>query len=369
MSMPMPREIAALETPCLLVDLDKMQANIERMAAIARQYGVQVRPHAKTHKTPQVGWLQLAAGSPGLTVAKLGEAEVFAGAGIGDLFIAFPQWGEAKWERLCALAEHAEMRVAADSFEALEGLSRVAARHGSRIKVRLEIDSGYQRSGLQSLEEVRALARRMSFLDGVELVGLMGYAGQAAKQETTEAVRQVARDEGAGINVAAAALRADGFAVPELSVGGTPSGPHVAAVPGITEIRPGTYVFSDRMQVRLGWGSLESCALTVLVTVVSRPSATRAIIDGGSKTFSSDRVAHQEGFGAVVGHPEYELSWITEEHGMLAIPDGAHLPIGTRLRVIPNHVCVVVNLHDQLVVVHGERIEDIWPIAARGRLQ
>lgn len=369
MSTSMPREIAALDTPCLLVDLDKMQANIEHMAAIAGQYGVQVRPHAKTHKTPQVGRLQLAAGSPGLTVAKLGEAEVFADAGITDLFIAFPQWGESKWERLCALARRADLRVAADSFEALDGLSRVAVRHGLRVKVRLEVDSGYHRTGLQSVEEVRVLARRMQSLAGVQLVGLMGYAGQAGKQETAEALRQVARDEGAGINAVAAALRSDGFAVPELSVGGTPSGPHVVSVPGITEIRPGTYVFSDRTQVELGWGTLDSCALSVLVTVVSRPTGTRAIIDGGSKTFSSDPAVHQEGFGAVIGHPEYDLSWITEEHGMLSIPEGSHLPIGTRLRVIPNHVCVVVNLHDQLMIVRGERIEDCWPIAARGRLQ
>jgi D-serine deaminase-like pyridoxal phosphate-dependent protein len=364
-----PREIAELETPSLLVDVDRMQANIERMAAIGRAAGVQVRPHAKTHKTPQIGQRQVAAGSPGLTVAKLGEAEVFAGAGITDLFIAYPQWGESKWERLCALAERAELRVAADSLVALEGLSRVAARHGRRIKVRLEIDSGYGRSGLQSIAEARTLARQMEALPGVELAGLMGYAGHAGKQKTQEDLRRVAQEEGTGLLAVAEALRADGFAVPELSAGGTPSGPHVARVSGITEIRPGTYVFSDRTQSALGWGTLDGCALTVLVTVVSRPTPVRAIIDGGSKTFSSDLAEHQEGFGAVVGHPEYELTWITEEHGMLTVPADADLPIGTRLRVIPNHACVTVNLHNRLVAVREERVLEIWPVAARGLVQ
>jgi D-serine deaminase-like pyridoxal phosphate-dependent protein len=365
----LPLEIADLDTPSLLVDLDRMQANIDRMAAITREAGVDLRPHAKTHKTPQIGYLQIAAGSPGLTVAKLGEAEVFADAGIDNLFIAYPQWGEIKWERLCQLARRAQVRVAADSYELLEGLSRVAARHGQRILVRLEVDSGFGRTGLQSAEEVRTLARRMESLPGVELVGLMGYGGQAGKQPDAESIRQVARAEGEGLVEIATMLRADGFAVPELSAGGTPSGPYVAAVPGITEIRPGTYVFSDRSQATTGWGDLDGCALTVLVTVVSRPTPTRAIVDGGSKTFSSDRAPHSEGFGAVRGHPDIEFSWLTEEHGMLTVPPDADLPIGTRLQVIPNHVCAAVNLHDRLVAVRGERVEAVWPIAARGRVQ
>jgi D-serine deaminase-like pyridoxal phosphate-dependent protein len=245
----------------------------------------------------------------------------------------------------------------------------VAARHGLRIPVRLEVDSGYGRTGMQSIEEVRALARRAERLPGVELVGLMGYGGQAGKETEREAIRRVAREEGQGLVAVAEALRADGFAVPELSAGGTPTGPHVAAVPGITEIRPGTYVFSDRTQATRSWGDLDGCALSVLVTVVSRPTRTRAIVDGGSKTFTSERPPYLEGFGAVRGHPEYEFSWLTEEHGMLTVPADADLPVGTRLQVIPNHVCVTVNLHDRLFAIRGERVEDVWPIAARGRVQ
>lgn len=363
------RSVGEVDTPALLVDRELMEATIGRMAAIARRAGVQLRPHAKTHKTPQIGRLQIAAGSPGLTVAKVGEAEMFVEAGIDDLFIAYPVYGEAKWERICRLAKRATLRVAADSYELLDGLSRVAVRHGVRIPVRLEVDSGFGRSGLQSAEATLALARQMERLRGVELVGLMGYGGQAASQPDDEGVRRVGREEGEGLVAIAGALRQAGFAAPEVSAGGTPSGPHVARVPGITEIRPGTYVFSDRTQVALGWSGIEECALTVLVTVVSRPTATRAIVDGGSKTFSSDRAARSEGFGAVLGQPDYQLGWLTEEHGMLSVPADADLPIGSRLRIVPNHVCAAVNLHDRLHIVRGDRVEEIWPVAARGRVQ
>src|SRR5947209_2757498 len=249
-----------LDTPSLIVDLDRLERNIARMAAIARDGGVDLRPHAKTHKIPQIGHLQLAAGSPGLTVAKLGEAEVFADGGITDLFIAYPLWGELKWERLCRLAERAQVRVAADSYEVLEGISRTAERYGLRIPVRLEVDSGFQRCGLQTPDEVRALARRMEGLQGVQLVGLMGFGGHSYAQADAEGIRRVARAEAQQLLEIAALLRDDGFAVLELSAGSTPTAPHVARVPGITEIRPGTYVFSDRDQVALGWGPLDDCA-------------------------------------------------------------------------------------------------------------
>jgi len=362
-------KIEDLDTPSLIVDLDRMQRNIERMAEIARNAGVALRPHAKTHKIPHIGRLQLRAGSPGLTVAKLGEAEVFMDGGIEDLFIAYPLWGEAKWQRLCHLAERGSIRVAADSYDVLEGISQSAARHGIRIPVRLEVDCGFGRCGLQTPEEVRTLARRMGGLHGVTLVGLMGFGGQSYAQEDAEGIRRVAREEGEQLVGIASLLRADGFDIRDVSAGSTPTAPHVARVPGITEIRPGTYIFSDRDQVALGWGELDDCALTLLVTVISRPTPTRAIVDGGSKTFSSDTVAHGDGMGAVRNHPDYIVSWLTEEHGILEVPPDAHLPIGTRLDIIPNHACAALNLHDRLVAVRGENVEEVWPVAARGRVQ
>jgi len=358
-----------LQTPSLLVDVDRLQGNIARMAAIAREAGVDLRPHGKTHKTPQIGRLQLAAGSRGLTVAKLGEADVFADAGIADLFIAFPLWGDAKWEHLCRLAERARVRVAADSFEVLEGISRTAVRHGLRVPVRLEVDSGFGRCGLQSPEEVRALAQRMSALPGVELVGLMGFGGQSYAEATAEGVQRVARAEAVQLVTIAELLRADGIAVDEISAGSTPTAPYVAQVPGITEIRPGTYVFSDRDQVALGWGTLDDCALTLLVTVVSRPTPTRAVIDGGTKTFGADQAARVPGWGVVRGRPEVTVAWLSEEHGNLEVPPDAHLPIGSRLEIIPNHCCGALAMHDRLVAVSGDEVVEVWPIAARGKVQ
>ncbi len=361
--------IAELDTPSLIVDLDRLEANLQRMAEISRATGVSIRPHAKTHKIPEIGRLQIAAGSSGLTVAKLGEAEVFAEHGLDDLFIAYPLWGEQKWERLCRLAARIQVRVAADSCEVVDGISRAATRHGLRIRVRLEMESGMERCGLQSPEQAIALARQMEDLPGVELVGLMEYAGHSLQQPTVEGIRAAGVAEAEHLVGVAKALRREGFAVPELSVAGTPSGPAAARVPGITEIRPGTYLFSDRTQVATGWSSLDECALTVLATVVSRPTSTRAVVDGGSKTFSNDAAVRSPGFGAVLGHEDYALVRLSEEHGVITVPDGSRLPIGTRLRIVPNHVCACINLHDSVAAVRGEEVVAIWQVAARGKVQ
>jgi D-serine deaminase-like pyridoxal phosphate-dependent protein len=197
----------------------------------------------------------------------------------------------------------------------------------------------------------------------------MDFAGHSYEEKEAAGIQRVARDEGQQLLDIAALLRADGFDVRHISVGSTPTARYVAAVPGVTEIRPGIYVFSDREQVSLGWGDLDDCALALLMTVVSRPTPTRAIIDGGSKTFSSDTIAHGKGMGAVRQHPEYLVSWLTEEHGILQVPPDAFLPIGSRLEVVPNHACAALNLHDRVYAVRGEYVEDVWPVAARGRVQ
>lgn len=358
---------ADLDTPALLIDRTLLQANVDRMAAVARAAGVALRPHAKTHKMPEVGRLQLAAGSRGLTVAKLGEAEVFAAAGFDDLFIAYPIVGRAKLDRLCRLTAEHTIRVAADSWEVVAGLSGAAEAHGLRLKVRLEVDSGFGRCGLQTPEEVVALAERAAELPGVTLCGLMGFAGQSYDL-TGAAIAEAGRNEAEQLLSIAAALRGRGIAMDEISVGSTPTSPYAARVRGVTEIRPGAYVFSDRAQAHLGWGSLDGCALAVLATVVSRPTPTRAIVDVGTKGLSSDS-APVSGWGAVRGHPEFEISMLTEEHGILTIPAGARLPIGARLLIIPNHACGTLNMFDEAWVVRGGRVDERWPVAARGKLQ
>jgi D-serine deaminase-like pyridoxal phosphate-dependent protein len=354
----------ALDTPQVLVDLDLLDANIGRMAALVATTAVRLRPHAKTHKLLQVAQRQLAAGCDGLTVAKLGEAELFVHHGLDDVLIAYPVWGERKWERLCALAERAEVRVAADSYEVFAGISATAARRGMSIPVRIELDTGFGRCGVQSAAEARALAERLADLDGVRLVGLMSFAGQTYGHGSEQARAAAAADARALVEVATY-LRECGFEMPEISVGSTPSASHVRELTGVTEVRPGAYVFSDRDQVALGWGTLDDCALTVLATVVSRPTPTRAVIDAGTKTLSSDRASTADGWGAVRGRPSWKLASLSEEHGILELPPGEG-PIGTRIEIVPNHACGTLNMHDWVGSVRDEKVVEWWRVQGRG---
>jgi D-serine deaminase-like pyridoxal phosphate-dependent protein len=358
-----------LDTPSVLVDLDRLEANITRMAAVAREAGVQLRPHAKSHKLPEIAELQLAAGAVGLTVAKLGEAEVFVDHGVEDVFIAYPLWGAIKWRRLCDLAERARVSVSLDSEEAIVGLAQLAAARGIEIPVRVELDSGFERCGVGSPEAALALARIVAATDGVAFEGLMSFAGQSYEQRTARGIEAVARHDGDVLLAAAQTIRAAGIEVPVVSAGGTPTARGVAAIAGITEIRPGAYALSDRDQAALGWGTLADCAVTVLTTVVSRPTDTRAVIDAGSKTMSSDPSFQDEGWGVAVGRPELRIRSITEEHGIVELPAGADLPLGTRLQVVPNHGCGTINMHDQVTAVRGGEVIDTWRVRARARVQ
>ncbi len=358
-----------LDTPAVLVDLDRLEHNIDRMSLIARQAGVALRPHAKSHKLPEVAEMQLAAGAVGLTVAKLGEAEVFVDHGVDDVFIAYPLWGEKKWQRLCELSERARISVSLDSHEAVAGLAGTAAAQGVEIAVRVELDTGFGRCGVRGPEEAVALAQQIASAPGVAFDGIMSFAGQSYEQRTRSGIEGVASHDAALLLETARKIRAAGIEVPAVSAGGTPTARHVATVAGITEIRTGAYALSDRDQAALGWGALGDCALTVLTTVVSRPTETRAVIDAGSKTFSSDHSFQDERWGAVVGHQELSIRAITEEHGIVEVPRGSELAIGTRLRVIPNHCCGTVNMHDQVVAVRGGEVVDTWRVEARARVQ
>jgi D-serine deaminase-like pyridoxal phosphate-dependent protein len=359
-------EKSGLDTPQLMVDLDRLDRNIQRMARLAADAGVALRPHAKTHKLLPVAARQLAAGCQGLTVAKLGEAELFAAHGMRDLFIAYPLWGPHKWERLCRLAAFADVRVGADSYEVFEGISAAASAHGLSIPVRIEVDTGFGRCGVQTPEEARALARRVATLRSVRLVGLMSFAGHLYGEPPPRR-REAALADSARLVEVAETLRADGFDIREVSVGSTPSAAHAGSMAGVTELRPGTYVFSDRDQVALGWGTLDDCALTVLATVVSRPTPTRAIIDAGTKTLSSDTASAVGGWGDLRGHPEWRLASLSEEHGVLEVPAGSSGPsIGTPVEIIPNHACGALNLHDRVAVVRDEVVEDWWSVEGRG---
>jgi D-serine deaminase-like pyridoxal phosphate-dependent protein len=354
-----------VDTPALVVDAGVVRANVAAMAATAREAGVALRPHAKTHKMLEVAGAQLAAGAAGLTVAKLGEADVFVDGGCTDVLIAYPLVGAAKLDRLVALAERADVAVALDGVEVAEAISAAARRRGVTIGVRVEVDTGLHRVGVQP-DAALALARAVAALGGLRLEGVMTHEGHAYGAADLAAS---ARAACAAMVAIGEAMRADGLDAPVVSLGSTPTAPLAAGHPGVTEVRPGTYVFNDRTQVAHGAAREADVAATVLATVVSRPAPGRAVVDAGTKALTSDRLnapGAPVDFGAVAG-TGWPVVRASEEHGVLAVPPDAALAVGDRVALVPNHICPVVNLFDEAVVVEDGRVIGRWAVAARGR--
>jgi D-serine deaminase-like pyridoxal phosphate-dependent protein len=362
-----PSTVHDLPTPAVLVDLDVLERNVARMAAGARESGVRLRPHLKTHKCLEIGRLQLAAGAAGACVAKVGEAEVFVEAGFDDLFIAYPIVGGDKGRRLLALADRARLAVGADSLEGARSLATPFREAGRRLDVLLKVDVGYGRVGVRP-RQVLAVARAVAKTPGLRLRGVFTHAGHAYGARTRREVERIARLEGESLARTAVRLRRAGLPIEEVSIGSTPTAALAMRVPGVTECRPGNYVFHDGTQVALGTCAVEDCALTVLATVVSVPAADRAVVDAGSKTLSSDPLRPRPGgYGRVLGR-RGALQKLSEEHGVVSVPRGESYRVGERVRLLPNHACVVANLHDRLIGVSGNRVEALLPVAARGRV-
>jgi len=358
----------SIETPAVLVDLDVVERNVAAMAERARRAGVRLRPHAKTHKTVEIGRLQLAAGAGGLSVAKVGEAEVFAAAGFQDLFVAYPVVGEDKGRRLLALSDRARLAVGVDSPDGARTLDAVFRAAGRRLDVLLKIDVGFHRVGVLPDHAVQA-AQSISTLSGLRLRGVFTHAGHAYLAESPDGVGRIGQSEGSILVETAQRIRDAGIEIEEVSVGSTPTARHAMSVPGVTECRPGNYVFHDASQVSLGVCTPEDCALTVLATVVSVPAADRAVVDAGSKTLSSDPLRPSgPGHGFVLGRRS-RIARLSEEHGVIEVLPGEGFRVGERVRILPNHACVVSNLHDRLLGVRGDRVEGEIAVAARGRVQ
>src|SRR5512143_2095508 len=362
------RLLDALATPAVVVDLDVLERNIARMAARAREAGVRLRPHAKTHKCPEIARLQRAAGAWGLSVAKVGEAEVFADAGFDDLFVAFPVVGEDKGRRLLSLADRVRIAVGTDSVEGARTLARPFRDARRSLDVVLKVDVGYGRVGVLPECAVEA-AQRIAGVPGLRLRGVFTHAGHGYAGETRAAVEEVARIEGERLAAAADEVRAAGLPVEEVSVGSTPTAARAMQTPGVTECRPGNYVFHDGSQVALGTCGVEDCALTILATVVSVPAADRAVVDAGSKTLSSDPLRPRAGGYGQLLERSSRIEKLSEEHGVLAVAEGEGFRVGERVRILPNHACVVANLHDQLVGVSGDQVETVLEVAARGKVR
>jgi D-serine deaminase-like pyridoxal phosphate-dependent protein len=361
------------DTPHLLIDAAKMGRNILKMADVAKRNGVAIRPHVKTHKIPNVAKNQLEAGAKGITVAKLSEAEVMADGGIEDIFVAYPLVTEAKIRRAVRLGRRVRLVAGVDSLEGARRLSAVAKAEGHVLEVRLEVDTGLRRTGVPYDEAVE-LARAIGSLGNLNLRGIYTYRGAVLGGSRTRELEKAGLEEGRLMVSLARRMREQKIRVDDVSLGSTPTVEYAAQVEGVTEVRPGTYVFYDRMQAHLGACSLDECAATVVCTVVSRPSEGLAVIDGGSKTFATDvppgaEPLNLEGFGHVVGYPGVVLERLTEEHGMLSVDEDFDLEVGDTLRVIPNHICSTVNLHDEVYLLHeGDTVQEVR-VEARGKVR
>jgi D-serine deaminase-like pyridoxal phosphate-dependent protein len=345
-----------LETPVPVIDLDRVERNLAKMQAYCDRWELRLRPHIKTHKLPTFARRQVELGACGITCQKLGEAEVMADAGLDDILISYPLVGAEKAPRLAALARRARMSVAVDNPLALETATQAVRMAGHEIGVLVEFDSGSKRTGVVSVDQALDLARAVLAAQRVRFDGLMTYPSMAATAEfVAEAKRRFADAE---------------IPISVVSGGGTPNAWQAHEVAGLTEVRVGTYIYHDRATVAAGAATLDDCALHLHATVVSRPTQDRAVIDAGSKSLSSDLVAPSvgPGYGMILGYPNAIIERLNEEHGVIDLSRcGAKPALGERVSILPNHVCVVSNLHDDVVMTRDGCVIDKWRVAARGR--
>jgi D-serine deaminase-like pyridoxal phosphate-dependent protein len=368
--------LSGLETPAVVIDRPILEANIAAGAALARQHKLALRPHIKTHKSPAVAQLQLAAGAAGVTASKTDEALVFIEAGIPSVTVAYPLIDRAKIGRLIrsAKAHGTDLRIVADSTDGIAALSDAARMQSHRLPVFLKVDVGLHRCGVDpALPASRDLALALDRSPDLRFAGLLAHAGHAYGAGTPEGVHKIAGEERTLLLDFAAGLRKAGLEVPEISVGSTPTVFLNDGFDGLTEARPGNYVFMDMTQLALGVARPEQVALSVLATVISR-NDRYAIVDAGSKVMSSDRGPHGadnlRGFGTVLAleapeAPAMTLVRLSEEHGFIE-HGGSDLKIGARVRIIPNHACPVANLADRYALIGADGGMEYWPIEARG---
>jgi len=360
--------IEVLDTPVVVVDLDRLDRNVRAMADLAAGAGVVLRPHTKSHKTVAVAQRQLAAGARGITVAKLDEAAAYLSVGIDDIFVANEVAGPRKWARAAALQEQGTVALGVDGLAAARGLDAAARARGVAIPVLIEIDCGLHRAGLPPGSAVAELAEAIAALQHLDLRGVFTHAGHAYAARDAAEVQRIGQAEAHAARLAAELIRGRGVPCPVVSVGSTPTIRVAGVQPGVTEIRPGNYVFFDRMQVALGAARSEECALRVITTVISRPTASRIVVDGGSKTFALDRGAH--GLETLVGFGQDDaqgliLERLSEEHGVLEAASTS-VVVGDRLCFQVNHACTVANLADLLVGVRDGRVAELMPVLVRG---
>jgi D-serine deaminase-like pyridoxal phosphate-dependent protein len=363
-----PPVLEQLETPVPIVDLDRLERNLDRAAAYAREHRLALRPHIKTHKSRRLAREQLQRGAVGVTCATPFEAEVMSDVA-DDILIAYPPVGAPRARRVAGLPEHVRITVALDSATAVSDLASAARDVGRDLSVYVELDLGMHRVGLPVARDAIALAQRIRSQPPLRFAGIAFYPGHIRESVDSHDAKLAALSEALG--EALAQFERAGIVPEVVSGGSTPTMWRTHELSGVTEFRPGTYIFNDRTTAEIGACQWDDCALTVLATVVSTAVPGQAVIDAGSKALGREPVrasATDEGFGSLVEHPEVIVKGMSEEHGVLDLSRSAWRPqVGERVRVIPNHVCVVVHLNDVIVGVRVDAVETTWPVDARGR--
>ena len=361
-----------LPTPAVVVDLDTLEANLSSWQAAVASAGPRFRPHIKTHKTVEIAARQIELGASGIAAAKVSEAEVFAATGFRDIVIAYPVLGTDKTERVARMAASGtDIAVNVDSELGAEELSAAAVRHGARIGVQLEVDTGYNRVGFRpdETDRLESLARFVMALPGLDLEGVTTHRGMGFEGAAMMTRAEAGLAEGTLLVEVAERLRAREIPISEVTAGGTITGMAVAAVPGVTEVRAGTYVFNDLMQLGYGSATPTNLALSILCTVVSH-HGDRATIDGGSKTFAGDYRVNgptpgESGYARAIDRPVF-VDRLSEEHGM--ITTGAdQVALGEKIAWIPSHVCPCVNLADEIYGTRRGAVDAVWRVEGRGK--
>ena len=344
-------------TPCAVIDLDVVERNISRAQSLCDSAGLANRPHIKTHKSPVLAKMQIDAGARGITCQKLGEAEVMAKAGITDIIIATNLLGAARSGRLTSLLQHCPVKVCADNTFSLSAYADAASKANKTIDVLIECDTGQQRAGVETPEEAFELVSIIKDNPMLNFSGLLFYPPLDGWKRTQQFYDEITQ-----------ALQSLNLPATIVSTGGTPNFANIGKLKGATEHRAGTCIFNDLMMIETGFASVDDCAYHVYTSVVSRGSDTRGILDAGSKTLTSD-TGGLEGYGKIIEHPRAKIHKFAEEHGFLDLTLCNNKPsVGDIVRVIPNHVCVSVNMMDQLIAVRDGKITEVIPVTARGKL-
>jgi len=361
-------KVHEVSTPVIVVDLDVVERNLARMADYCKAHRIGLRPHTKTHKAVEAARMQLELGALGLTVAKVGEAEVMTASGAGEILLAHPLIGDEKIRRLAALARDTSIVVAVDSLRSAENLSRIAAQEHCEFGVLIEFDSGSLRCGVSAGEEASSLGKLVAALPNIRVRGAFTYFGSVWGDE--RAREQQIRRAGDEVAATVAAFSSSGLSTEIISAGSTPAAEMTHWIADVTEIRPGTYIYNDLNTFYQGLCSLDDCAVRVVTTVVSTAVPGHVIVDAGSKTLSSDLLSAgpRTGYGQL-SERNATLSKLNEEHGFVMANDLSCFEVGQVFTVIPNHVCTCINMHDEVLLARSGSIVGSWEIAARGKVR